>query len=98
MTLTEVEARFGTLTAACKALNISPQNFTKWKRIGYIPWKQQFRLAMLTEGELMPDDNDPNLIRGTNISIALNNIKEVERIMNSTASVKRKSNHATSKQ
>jgi DNA-binding transcriptional regulator Cro len=60
MTLEEVENYFGNLNQACKALGIASQNMTKWRAQGYIPHKQQFRLAHLTEGELMPDEEDPH--------------------------------------
>ena len=63
MSIEEVERWFGNLSKACKALNIAPQNMTKWKKQGYIPWKQQFKLAVYTEGDLMPDDEDPFLLR-----------------------------------
>lgn len=63
MSIEEVIAWFGNLNQACIALNIKPQNMTKWKQQGYIPYKQQFRLAQLTEGELMPDDDDPYLLK-----------------------------------
>ncbi len=63
MGIDEVEDWFGNLTRACIALKIAPQNQTKWKRQGYIPWKQQFKIAMLTEGVLMPDDEDPYLLK-----------------------------------
>lgn len=59
MTIQEVENYFGNLNQACKALGIAAQNMTKWKQQGYIPHRQQFRLAHITEGELMPDDVDP---------------------------------------
>jgi len=59
MTLDDVVNYFGNLTQACKALGIASQNMTKWKQQGYIPHRQQFRLAHITEGELMPDDEDP---------------------------------------
>lgn len=59
MTLEEVVNYFGNLNQACKALGIASQNMTKWKQQGYIPHRQQFRLAHITEGELMPDDEDP---------------------------------------
>ena len=59
MNIEEVENYFGNLNRACLSLDISPQNMTAWKIRGYIPWKQQFKLAMLTEGELMPDESDP---------------------------------------
>ncbi len=63
MTIDEVSAWFGNLHKACVALNIASQNMTNWKEQGYIPWKQQFKIAMITEGELMPDDEDPHLVR-----------------------------------
>jgi len=59
MNIDEVIARYGNLNKACMALGLASQNMTRWKAQGYIPWKQQFKLAMLTEGELMPDDEDP---------------------------------------
>lgn len=59
MNIKEVEKYFGNLYQACIALEIAPQNMTKWRKKGYIPWKQQFKLAMLTEGKLMPDETDP---------------------------------------
>ena len=59
MTIDEVVKWFGNLNKACIALNIAPQNMTQWREKGYIPYKQQFRLAHLTEGALMPDDEDP---------------------------------------
>lgn len=59
MTLEEVESYFGTLYAACKAIDITPQNITKWRKQGYVPYLQQYRIAMVTEGKLMPDDSDP---------------------------------------
>lgn len=59
MSIDEVIQWFGNLNQACIALNIASQNMTKWKTQGYIPYKQQFRIAHLTEGELLPDDEDP---------------------------------------
>ena len=59
MTLDDVVNYFGNLNQACKALGIASQNMIKWKQQGYIPHRQQFRLAHITEGELMPDDEDP---------------------------------------
>lgn len=60
MTIQEVIHYFGNLSQACQALGLAPQNMTKWKSQGYIPYKQQFKLAHITEGDLMPDDVDPN--------------------------------------
>lgn len=61
MTIEEAIQYFGNLNQVCLALEIAPQNMTKWKRQGYIPFLQQHRLAVLTEGELMPDDSDPRI-------------------------------------
>ena len=62
MTIVEVEKYFGTLYRACRELGISPQNMTKWKDKGYIPLLQQYRIAELTEGVLMPDEDDPKVL------------------------------------
>lgn len=63
MNIEEVRTYFGTLYRACKALRIAPQNTTKWNRQGYIPLLQQYRIAELTDGFLMPDEDDPNTLR-----------------------------------
>lgn len=63
MTVQEVQQWFGNLHKACLALEIAAQNMSKWKKQGYIPWKQQFKIAVITEGALMPDDEDPYLVR-----------------------------------
>lgn len=63
MNIEEVAKWFGNLHTACQALKIASQNMTQWKDQGYIPWKQQFKIAVLTEGELMPDEEDPYLVR-----------------------------------
>lgn len=63
MNIDDVKEYYGNLNQACIALGIAAQNMTKWKRQGYIPWKQQFKLAMLTEGQLMPDDDDPQILK-----------------------------------
>jgi hypothetical protein len=57
----EVIERFGNLNQACIALGIASQNMTKWKNKGYIPYLQQYRIAELTEGDLLPDDVNPLL-------------------------------------
>lgn len=59
MSIDEVIAWFGNLHQACQAIEIASQNMTKWKKQGYIPWKQQFKIAVATDGELLPDDEDP---------------------------------------
>lgn len=77
MTIEEVVAWFGNLNQACIAINIASQNMTKWKRQGYIPWKQQFRIAMHTDGQLMPDDEDPYK-RPTNLNTRKKNESKME--------------------
>jgi len=59
MSIDEVCEYFGTLSAACYALGIKRQNITKWKRKGYIPYLQQHRISVLTDGKLLPDEHDP---------------------------------------
>lgn len=59
MTIDEAVKHFGTLYRVCKELSITPQNMTRWKRQGYIPLLQQYRIAELTDGALMPDEKDP---------------------------------------
>lgn len=59
MTIDEVIAYFGNLNRVMKALGLASQNMTAWKRNGYIPLLQQYRIAELTSGALMPDDDDP---------------------------------------
>lgn len=59
MTLEETEAYFGSLHAATVQLGIAFQNMTRWRKQGYIPLLQQYRIAELTDGELMPDEIDP---------------------------------------
>lgn len=63
MSIDEARQYFGTMYKVCKALGIVPQNMTKWRKQGYIPLLQQYRIAELTEGELMPDEDDPKTLR-----------------------------------
>lgn len=63
MTVQEAEEWFENLNKCCLALDIRPQNMTKWKKNGYIPWKQQFKIAHITNWELLPDEQDPYLVR-----------------------------------
>lgn len=63
MSIDEVIKRFGNLNQVCIALGIASQNMTKWKRQGYIPLLQQYRIAELTEGDLMPDEIDPRILK-----------------------------------
>lgn len=62
MTLQEAEKYFGSLHAATVKLGIAFQNMTRWRKQGYIPLVQQYRIAELTDGELMPDEIDPKTI------------------------------------
>lgn len=62
MTIDEVTNYFTSMHRATLALGIAASNITQWRSKGYIPLKQQFRLAMITNGELLPDDNDPALL------------------------------------
>jgi len=62
MTIDEVIQYFGSLHRACTELNIYPSNMTRWKTRGYISYLQQFRIAELTQGELMPDPVDPRVL------------------------------------
>jgi hypothetical protein len=62
MNLEEVKNYFGNLHRACTELNLVGQNMTQWKKKGYIPLLQQYRIAELTEGKLMPDEIDPKIV------------------------------------
>lgn len=62
MTIDEAVMEFGTAYRLCKELNVAPQNMTRWKRYGYIPLLQQYRIAELTDGRLMPDEIDPKTL------------------------------------
>ncbi len=62
MSVDEILDYFGNMSELCRRLDMSPQNSTKWKARGYIPLLQQYRIAELTNGELMPDEVDPKFI------------------------------------
>lgn len=62
MSIDEVINYFGNLHRACMALSLTAQNMTTWKMRGYIPYKQQLRLAHITNGDLMPDEEDPCIL------------------------------------
>lgn len=62
MTIDEVIQYFGSLHRACTELKIYPSNMTRWKKRGHISYLQQFRIAELTEGKLMPDPVDPRIL------------------------------------
>lgn len=63
MNLVEVKNHFGSFYRVCKLLGLAPQNMTNWKRNGYIPLLQQYRIAEITQGALMPDQEDPSLAK-----------------------------------
>lgn len=61
MTLEEVIKKFNNGNRLCKALGIHRQNFTYWRKIGFIPIMAQRKIEMLTEGELKASFDDlPN--------------------------------------
>lgn len=55
MTIEEVLEIYKTGYQVCKALEISKQNFTRWQKSGYIPYRQQVKLEQLTNGKLKAD-------------------------------------------
>lgn len=55
MTVTEVEAHYSTLTAAAKELGITRQAISKWRDNNSIPFNTQYRIEVLTNGELRAD-------------------------------------------
>ncbi len=63
MTIEEAEKHYGNLARVCQALGIQPQNVTRWKRQGYLPWVHQFRLAKLTRSKLKADLIDPKVLK-----------------------------------
>lgn len=65
MSLDDVEKYFGSLYRATVMLKLAYQNITRWRKQGYIPLLQQYRIAELTDGELMPDEIDPKIIKYT---------------------------------
>lgn len=63
MNIDDLIKYYGNLNTACNAIDIAPQNMTKWKKQGYIPYKLQFMFAVSTEGKLIPDLEDPFRLR-----------------------------------
>jgi ribosomal protein S12 methylthiotransferase accessory factor YcaO len=59
MNVTDVENYFENLNQLCLMLKLNRQNATNWRKRGHIPLVQQYRIAELTEGKLMPDEIDP---------------------------------------
>ncbi len=66
MNIEDVERQFGNLNQCCIALGIAAQNMTGWRKRGYIPLLQQYRIAEITDGRLMPDELDPRKIYDNN--------------------------------
>ncbi|CEG60983.1 Cro/CI family transcriptional regulator [Legionella micdadei] len=60
MTIDESIKKYGSAYGVCKALGVSPQNFTRWKKQGWIPQAQQLRLEKITNGELKADEFGPD--------------------------------------
>lgn len=58
MTIEEVLDIYQTGYQVCKALNISKQNFTRWAKTGFIPYRQQIKLEQLTDGKLKANLNE----------------------------------------
>lgn len=55
MTVTEVEAHYSSLAAAAKELGITRQATNKWRINDSIPFNTQYRIEVLTNGELKAD-------------------------------------------
>jgi hypothetical protein len=58
MTIEEVLDIYKTGYQVCKALGVSKQNFTRWAKTGFIPYRQQVKLELLTEGKLKANLNE----------------------------------------
>lgn len=56
MTIEEALKIYGTGYGLCKVLGVSNQNFTRWKKQGWIPQSQQLRLEKITNGVLKADE------------------------------------------
>lgn len=66
MTREEVKEYFGSWAEPLRQLNMAVTNAATWKKQGYIPMIVQYRIAELTDGELMPDEIDPKIIARQN--------------------------------
>lgn len=55
MTIEEVLQIYKTGYQVCKVLEITRQNFSVWQKRGYIPYRQQLKLEILTQGKLKAD-------------------------------------------
>jgi hypothetical protein len=52
MTIEEAVQYFGTGYRMCKVLGIRKQNYTQWKQRKLIPYVQQIRIEIFSQGEL----------------------------------------------
>ncbi len=57
MTIDEALQHFKSGYDLCKKLGITPTNYSKWKKQGFIPLKQQFLINQMT-GANLPIDVD----------------------------------------
>lgn len=55
MTVTEVKAYYRTLASAAKELGVTRQAVNKWRDNDLIPFNTQYRIEVLTNGELKAD-------------------------------------------
>jgi len=55
MTIEDARQYFGSGYKVCKVLGIARQNYTYWKRQGYIPEMQQYKLELITQGKIKAD-------------------------------------------
>ena len=60
MTLEQAIVEYGSGYGLCKALGISTQNYTRWRKQGWIPQAQQLRLEKITNGKLIADKFGPD--------------------------------------
>lgn len=56
MTLEEVIEYYGNQSKVARALHISRAALTEWKKRGYVPLVQQYRLEKITKGKLKAED------------------------------------------
>ena len=60
MRIDEALKIYGSGYNLCKILGISSQNFTRWRRQGFIPEVHQLKIEKLTNGELKADEFGPD--------------------------------------
>jgi hypothetical protein len=60
MGIEEAVQYYGSGNKLCKSLGIARQNLTAWRKNGYIPLFQQFRIEKLTNGQLISDREPSN--------------------------------------